>query len=160
MKMTKMLKFTKAPEFKKRPKYMIMIEISLEISLCWRPKSGCFPKVRSSYGPLAYFARNENIGKICKRTTTWTDFNEILAFSSLCICQFGQNTWDMFLWIFSETFTWSPLFVIVKCDSLIVIWEWGSFKKNINYYFGIPPCYIPYFRGNYSFLNLALCKLD
>ena len=34
------------------------------------------PKVRSSYGPLAYFSdificgKNENIGKICKRTIT------------------------------------------------------------------------------------------
>ena len=56
-------------------------------------------KVRSSYGPLAYFypmfsflakilsfllrndnifARNLNIGKICKRTITWTDFKELL----------------------------------------------------------------------------------
>ena len=38
------------------------------------------PKVRSSYGPLAYFSdifisgKNENIGKICKWTITWTDF--------------------------------------------------------------------------------------
>ena len=63
------------------------------------------PKVRSSYGPLAYFsdifisgkkwkyrknmqhrkdnifARNENIGKICKRTITWTDFNCIIISS-------------------------------------------------------------------------------
>ena len=69
-KMTKMLKFTKAPELKKKTQKYDYDSSESNISLWRRPKSSYFPKVVSSYGSLAYFARNENIGKICKQTIT------------------------------------------------------------------------------------------
>ena len=66
-------------------------------------------KVRSSYCLLAYFsdifisgtndninARNENIGKICKRTITWTDFSQfkILISGWASKIKYNFNHWS------------------------------------------------------------------
>ena len=37
------------------------------------------------------FARNENIGKICKRTTTWTDFRIIFLWSNYDVTKIFTN---------------------------------------------------------------------
>ena len=77
-----------------------------------------YVKVRSSYGLLAYifktfsflakmlsflcrkdniFARNENIGKICKRTITWTDFRRCSILFQFTKGK-GRYIRDTYLW--------------------------------------------------------------